>query len=702
MNGSVQDKEHASGIHSDQELPQAYQPISEYSTNVSIEPNHENEIYEVQFDENLREVTEIYKEPPSYSDKLAELIGKIDFGELIQDKPVEQSASATTTNAQSETKDAMTARKLFQNIFERVKLSLDEICVMLDLLTIVRANKLMTAEEGREHLEDELKGGDGPEKSQKENFEKKVSVLLKKKNIEKAKTLLKKSLEKISNDQEYGNIKFHLELYRARQLWKIRKIGTKFNCDLSYRSVGCINAIKLNIELLKNDVPLNPQETNPAKALYLSAIIPEEFKDYAYIHVRIIKTTKKGKKDPLFDSKFSLFTYNNSSNPLGCQELLEKEQNSLYCREIYENLLKEIFDPNNQTQLKPIIIGNSIQIMITMDYDLEINLVHSNEKIQKTQSQNCPKNYNYDNAILEYYLHCLLKKSFDQNFFHNDQRPITSTFAFNSSVKIAGMAYANLNLQDEEDSVISVPQNISHLLNKNKKINLLQSIKDKAEHLILRKRVLKILNSISKKAGATHLSIDQSSWNSATSSNITVTISSYYYNMLAKSFFYILIKKSNISVLNRSDNISISFTDALIDLKEYFIDQCCFHQINLILTICQQYGWTVLGNSFTNEPNKRRMSGVALVYNNNYSKKIAIKVEKTNKIQVYVNQYNTSDGSKIDPELKNLFGDLSVDWLLVKDNYTQIDLDYYPDFTEIQKFELFLAHYSTPYLVEQV
>lgn len=56
------------------------------------------------------------------------------------------------------------------------------------------------------------------------------------KNIEKAKILLKKSLEKISNDQEYSNIKFHLELYRARQLWKIRKIGDKFSCDLSYRS----------------------------------------------------------------------------------------------------------------------------------------------------------------------------------------------------------------------------------------------------------------------------------------------------------------------------------------------------------------------------------------------------------------------------------------------------------------------------------
>jgi hypothetical protein len=97
-------------------------------------------------------------------------------------------------------------------------------------------------------------------------------------------------------------------------------------------------------------------------------------------------------------------------------------------------------------------------------------------------------NKNFDNAILEYYLHCLLKKSFDQNFFHYDQRPITSMFAYNIQVKIAGMAYSNLNLDNDDDSVISLPHQINHLINKKKKINLLQSIKEKAEHLLVRRK----------------------------------------------------------------------------------------------------------------------------------------------------------------------------------------------------------------------
>lgn len=48
--------------------------------------------------------------------------------------------------------------------------------------------------------------------------------------------LLKKSIDKIKKEDEYHNNKFHLELYRARQLWRIKKIGKKFNCDLSYRT----------------------------------------------------------------------------------------------------------------------------------------------------------------------------------------------------------------------------------------------------------------------------------------------------------------------------------------------------------------------------------------------------------------------------------------------------------------------------------
>lgn len=39
------------------------------------------------------------------------------------------------------------------------------------------------------------------------------------------------------------------------------------------------------------------------------------------------------------------------------------------------------------------------------------------------------------------------------------------------------------------------------------------------------------------------------------------------------------------------------------------------------------------------------------------------------------------------------------DWVYIKENYIPVSLDSYPGFTKIQKYELFLAHFSTPKFV---
>jgi len=51
-------------------------------------------------------------------------------------------------------------------------------------------------------------------------------------------------------ESEFNSNKFHMELYRARQVWRIRKLGTKFNCDLSYRSGKKAAVFKIVIVVL--------------------------------------------------------------------------------------------------------------------------------------------------------------------------------------------------------------------------------------------------------------------------------------------------------------------------------------------------------------------------------------------------------------------------------------------------------------------
>jgi hypothetical protein len=55
-------------------------------------------------------------------------------------------------------------------------------------------------------------------------------------------------------------------------------------------------------------------------------------------------------------------------------------------------------------------------------------------------------------------------------------------------------------------------------------------------------------------------------------------------------------------------------------------------------------------------------------------------------------QYNDSQCFK---EFKTNQSDDEFNWLHIKDKYTAIDINNYPGFTQIQKYELFLAHFST-------
>lgn len=51
-----------------------------------------------------------------------------------------------------------------------------------------------------------------------------------------------------------------------------------------------MNAIRVNLELVKNDLPTNFHEMDVNKHQYLSVIIPDELKDYTYIQVKIVKS----------------------------------------------------------------------------------------------------------------------------------------------------------------------------------------------------------------------------------------------------------------------------------------------------------------------------------------------------------------------------------------------------------------------------
>lgn len=84
-----------------------------------------------------------------------------------------------------------------------------------------------------------------------------------------------------------------------------------------------------------------------------------------------------------------------------------------------------------------------------------------------------------------------------------------------------------------------------------------------------------------------------------------------------------------------------------------------------------------------------------------------------NEMDVYVNQLNvktatnsseeSSSSSRttanVNEDLKKMLGESNLEWIFNKDNYDPIDIDAYPGWTCMQKFQLLLANYSTNLII---
>lgn len=84
------------------------------------------------------------------------------------------------------------------------------------------------------------------------------------------------------------------------------------------------------------------------------------------------------------------------------------------------------------------------------------------------------------------------------------------------------------------------------------------------------------------------------------------------------------------------------------------------------------------------------MRGTALLCNDVFKKKIAVRIPSVNQFELYIYQYGSvEENAKKDQHADN------TDWTYIKENYRQVDIEWFPGFTQIQKFELFLGYVST-------
>ncbi|XP_065437671.1 mediator of RNA polymerase II transcription subunit 17 isoform X4 [Chrysemys picta bellii] len=251
---------------------------------ISIESASEKQVQEVGLDGS-----ETYLQPLSMSQNLARLAQRIDFSQGSGSEEDEPPPGAQPRDwaAPGDAEDEEGLVKFqpslwpWDSVRNNLRGALTEMCVLYDVLSIVKDKKFMTLDPV---VQDPLPPKQNPQTLQ---------LISKKKSLAGAAQILLKGAERLSksvaeNQENKRQRDFNSELLRLRQHWKLRKVGDKILGDLSYRSAGSLFPHHGTFEVIKNtDIDLDkkiPEDYCP-----LDVQIPSDLEGSAYIKVSIQK-----------------------------------------------------------------------------------------------------------------------------------------------------------------------------------------------------------------------------------------------------------------------------------------------------------------------------------------------------------------------------------------------------------------------------
>jgi mediator of RNA polymerase II transcription subunit 17 len=479
---------------------------------ISIESACEKQVQEVGLDG-----TETYLQPLSMSQNLARLAQRIDFSQGSGSE--EEEAAGAEGDAQdwagagsSADQDDEEGLVKFQpslwpwdSVRNNLRSALTEMCVLYDVLSIVRDKKFMTLDPVSQ---DALPPKQNPQTLQ---------LISKKKSLAGAAQILLKGAERLTksvteNQENKLQRDFNSELLRLRQHWKLRKIGDKILGDLSYRSAGSLFPHHATFEVIKNtDIDLDkkiPEDYCP-----LDVQIPSDLEGSAYIKVSIQKQapdigdlgTVNLFKRPLPKSK--------PGSP-HWQAKLEAAQNVLLCKEIFAQLSREAVQI--KSQIPHIVVKNQIISQPFPSLQLSISLCHSSndKKSQKSAiEKQSPEDHLY---VLEHNLHLLIRE-FHKQTLSSIMMPHPASAPFgHKRMRLSGPQAFDKN---EINSLQSSE-------------GLLEKIIKQAKHIFLRSRTAATIDSLASRIEDPQIQAHWSNINDVYESSVKVLITSQGYEQI--------------------------------------------------------------------------------------------------------------------------------------------------------------------------
>ncbi|KAM9219691.1 mediator of RNA polymerase II transcription subunit 17 isoform 2-T2 [Dugong dugon] len=520
---------------------------------ISIESACEKQVQEVGLDG-----TETYLQPLSMSQNLARLAQRIDFSQGSGSE--EEEAAGAEGDAQdwagagsSADQDDEEGLVKFQpslwpwdSVRNNLRSALTEMCVLYDVLSIVRDKKFMTLDPVSQ---DPLPPKQNPQTLQ---------LISKKKSLAGAAQILLKGAERLTksvteNQENKLQRDFNSELLRLRQHWKLRKVGDKILGDLSYRSAGSLFPHHGTFEVIKNtDIDLDkkiPEDYCP-----LDVQIPSDLEGSAYIKVSIQKQapdigdlgTVNLFKRPLPKSK--------PGSP-HWQTKLEAAQNVLLCKEIFAQLSREAVQI--KSQIPHIVVKNQIISQPFPSLQLSISLCHSSndKKSQKSATEKqSPEDHLY---VLEHNLHLLIRE-FHKQTLSSIMMPHPASAPFgHKRMRLSGPQAFDKN---EINSLQSSE-------------GLLEKIIKQAKHIFLRSRTAATIDSLASRIEDPQIQAHWSNINDVYESSVKVLITSQGYEQICKSIqLQLNIGVEQIRVVHRDGRV-ITLSHQEQELQDFLLSQ---------------------------------------------------------------------------------------------------------------------------------
>ncbi|CAI5773383.1 mediator of RNA polymerase II transcription subunit 17 [Podarcis lilfordi] len=479
---------------------------------ISIESACEKHVQEVGLDGS-----ETYLQPLSMSQNLARLAQRIDFSQGSSGSEEDEPAAAAggrewpgAAGGEDEEEEGLVKFQPslwpWDSVRNNLRSALTEMCVLYDVLSIVKDKKFMTLDPV---VQEPL--------TQKQNQV--LQLISKKKSLAGAAQILLKGAERLSksvaeSQENKRQRDFNSELLRLRQHWKLRKVGDKILGDLSYKSAGSLFPHHGTFEVIKNtDIDLDkkiPEDYCP-----LDVQIPSDLEGSAYIKVSIQKQapdigdlgTVNLFKRPLLKSK---------PGALHWQTKLETAQNVLLCKEIFAQLSREAVQI--KSQIPHIVVKNQIISQPFPGLQLSISLCHSSDdkKSQKSASdKQSPEDHLY---VLEHNLHQLIRE-FHKQTLSSTMMPHPASAPFgHKRMRLAGPQAFDKNeinsLQPSE--------------------GLLEKIIKQAKHIFLRRRTARTIDSLASRIEDPQIQAHWSNINDVYESSVKVLITSQGYEQICK------------------------------------------------------------------------------------------------------------------------------------------------------------------------